>query len=114
VFTYSHEEGTRAFALDDDVPAERKQSRRGELMFTQAGIVARKQAARIGTIVPVMIDGPSPDSDLVIQGRTAGQAPDIDSVVILTDCDPSQFARGDLIQARIADAHGYDLVAVPQ
>jgi ribosomal protein S12 methylthiotransferase len=113
VFTYSHEEGTRAFGLEDDVPAGRKASRRGELMFTQAGIVARKLRARVGSIVPVMIDGRSPDSDLVVQGRTAGQAPEIDSVVILSECDPDQFTPGDIVNARITEAHGYDVVAVP-
>jgi ribosomal protein S12 methylthiotransferase len=113
VFTYSHEEGTRAHALTDDVPAERKAARRGELMFTQAGIVARRQRGRVGTVVPVMIDGPSPESELVLTGRTAGQAPDIDSVVYLSDCDPSLFAPGDIVPARIAGAHGYDLIATP-
>ena len=39
--------------------------------------------------------------------------PDIDSVVYLTDCDPSAFEAGDLIRARIVTARGYDLVAAP-
>ena len=114
VFTYSHEEGTRAYGLHDDVPAARKAARRGELMFTQAGIVARRQRARVGSVVPVLVDGPSPDSDLVLQGRTAGQAPDIDSVVVLSECDPSRYAAGDLVDAEITGAHGYDLVATPR
>jgi ribosomal protein S12 methylthiotransferase len=113
VFTYSHEEGTRAYDLSDDVPAERKQARRNELMFTQQGIVAGKLAARVGSVVPVMIDGPSTDSPLVLQGRTAGQAPEIDSVVYLSRFDPSGWSGGDLVTARLTGAHGYDLVAEP-
>ena len=113
VFTYSHEEGTRAFGMADDVPARLKQKRRDALMSSQRKIAAAAQKARIGTEVDVMIDGPSPEHELVVQGRTAGQAPDIDSLVYLTDCDPASYEPGQLIRARIADAHGYDIVAAP-
>ena len=60
-----------------------------------------------------MIDGPSPEHELVLQGRTEGQAPDIDAVVYLTDCDPAAYRPGDLIRAQIVDARDYDLVAAP-
>ena len=113
VFTYSHEEGTRAFALDDDVPAAVKRQRRNALMSRQKKIVARAHRARIGTDVDVLVDGPSPDHPMVIQGRIEGQAPDIDSVVYLTDCDPSRIETGDLIRARVVAARGYDLVVAP-
>ena len=49
----------------------------------------------------------------VVQGRLEGQAPDIDSVVYFTECDPSALTPGDLIQARVVAARGYDLVAIP-
>jgi ribosomal protein S12 methylthiotransferase len=61
----------------------------------------------------VLIDGPSPEHELVLQGRLEGQAPDIDSVVYLTDGDPEAHSAGDLIRARIVGAKGYDLVATP-
>ena len=80
-------------------------------MKRQQRIVAARQASRIGTDVRVLIDGPSAEHELVLQGRLEGQAPDIDPVVYLTDCDPSAFGRGDLIRARIVGAQGYDLVA---
>ena len=60
-----------------------------------------------------MIDGPSPEHELVLQGRTEGQAPDIDAVVYLTDCDPGLYQPGELIRAQIVDARDYDLVAAP-
>jgi len=113
VFTYSHEEGTRAYAVKDDVTAATKRKRRDRIMSLQRDIVARRQQARIGSEVAVLIDGPSPEHELVLQGRLEGQAPDIDPVVYLTDCDPAVYSRGQLIQARLVGAQGYDLVATP-
>jgi ribosomal protein S12 methylthiotransferase len=113
VFTYSHEEGTRAHAVADDVPGAVKRKRRDRIMKRQQQIVAARQASRIGSEVRVLIDGPSSEHELVLQGRLEGQAPEIDPVVYLTDCDSSQFSRGDLIRARIVGAQGYDLLATP-
>jgi ribosomal protein S12 methylthiotransferase len=113
VFTYSHEEGTRAFGLGDDVPARLKQKRRDALMAAQKRIVAATQKARVGTEIDVMIDGPSSEHELVVQARTAGQAPDIDAVVYLTDCDPAIYEPGQLVSTRIVNARGYDLIAAP-
>jgi ribosomal protein S12 methylthiotransferase len=113
VFTYSHEEGTRAFNLPDDVPAAVKRRRRNRLMASQKKIVTAMQKARIGTTARVLIDGPSPEHPLVLQGRLEGQAPEIDPVVFLTDCDPDTVAPGQLIETRIVGARNYDLVASP-
>nr|MBA3642438.1 30S ribosomal protein S12 methylthiotransferase RimO [Acidobacteriota bacterium] len=68
VFTYSHEEGTRAFAMADDVPAAVKRRRRNALMARQKKIVAAAQKARIGREVAVLVDGPSAEHELVLQG----------------------------------------------
>jgi ribosomal protein S12 methylthiotransferase len=111
VFTYSHEEDTRAFAMSDDVPAKVKTARRNEIMRLQKQIVARRQKSRRGDVVRVLVDGPSPDAPMVLQGRLEGQAPDIDSVVYLSECDPSEIARGSLVEARLVGSRGYDLVA---
>ncbi len=113
VFTYSHEEDTRAFALPDDVPAETKQARRDALMSLQQRLVEARHGNLVGRTADVMIDGPSAESDLILAGRLAGQAPDIDSVVYLSDCDPSAFARGQLVRVEVIDSRGYDLVARP-
>ena len=112
VFTYSHEEGTRAHALTDDVPATVKRSRRERLMRLQSAIVAERHAVRLGETVRVMIDGPSPESPLVVTGRLEGQAPDIDALVYLDECDPAEHAPGTIITARLTDARAYDFVAV--
>ena len=82
-------------------------------MARQKKIVARAQKSRIGSQVRVLVDGASPEHELVLQGRLEGQAPEIDPMVILTDCDPSLYSAGDLINARIAGARDYDLVARP-
>ena len=111
VFTYSHEEGTRAEAMTDDVPAGVKAARRDAVMRLQKQIVAKKHKARVGEVVRVMVDGPSPESDLVLQGRLEGQAPDIDTVVYLSDCDPSTLQSGQIISATLTGAQGYDLIA---
>lgn len=113
VFTYSHEEGTSAYAVDDDVPAAAKRKRRGRVMGLQKRIVARTQRERLGQRVRVLVDGPSPEHELVLHGRLQGQAPDIDPVVYLTDCDAGALEAGQLIDAVVTGARGYDLVARP-
>jgi ribosomal protein S12 methylthiotransferase len=113
VFTYSHEEGTRAFSAPDDVPAREKRQRRDKLMRLQQAVVETRHRGRVGTAVRVLVDGPSAEHPLVVQGRTAGQAPEIDPVVYLTECDPSAYRAGTLIDAEITGATGYDLAARP-
>ena len=113
VFTYSHEEDTRAFAMTDDVPAKVKAARRDAVMRLQRDMVAARLKARAGEHVTVMVDGPSPDSDLVFTSRLAGQAPDIDALVYLDECDPSTLQPGQLLDAVITGARGYDLIARP-
>jgi ribosomal protein S12 methylthiotransferase len=113
VFTYSHEEGTSAHALPDDVPARVKRQRQTELMRMQKRIVAQAQKARIGQQVRLVVDGPAADHELVLRGRLAGQAPDIDPFVYLTECDPSEVTTGQFVTAEIVGSRGYDLVARP-
>jgi len=113
VFTYSHEEGTSAFALPDDVSARAKAARRSRVMRLQKGLVTRRQKARIGERVRMVVDGPASDHDLVLKGRLMTQAPDIDPSVYLTECDPSSLRPGQFMEAQIVGARGYDLVARP-
>src|SRR5471032_2369761 len=113
VFTYSHEEGTSAYQLEDDVPARSKTARRSRVMGLQKKLVQKRQRARIGERARVMIDGPSPDHDLVVKARLATQAPDIDASVFLTDCDPSDFRPGDFAEVEIVGSREYDLIGRP-
>jgi ribosomal protein S12 methylthiotransferase len=113
VFTYSHEEGTTAHVMVDDVPAVLKKQRQAKLMRLQKKIVAARQRARVGQHVRLLVDGPSNDHDLVLRARLEGQAPDIDPVVYLTDCDPSELSAGQFVTAEIVSSRDYDLVARP-
>ena len=113
VFTYSHEEGTTAHELTDDVPAATKRRRQSSVMRLQKRIVQRAQRARIGTRMCVLVDGPAAEHELVLRGRLAGQAPDIDPLVYLTECDPSTLLAGQFIEAEIVGSRGYDLLARP-
>jgi len=113
VFTYSHEEGTSAHQLKDDVPASLKTRRRRRVMSLQKRLIVKRQKNRIGERVRVLVDGPSADHDLVLRARLSTQAPDIDASVYLTDCDPSSFKPGDFAEAEIVGANAYDLIARP-
>ena len=80
-------------------------------MAIQQRIVAGRHKARLGQRVQVLVDGRSPEHELVLTGRLAGQAPEIDPVVYLTDGDPEVLKPGDFVTAEIVESRGYDLVA---
>jgi ribosomal protein S12 methylthiotransferase len=113
VFTYSHEEGTSAHALADDVPARVKTARRNRVMQLQKRLVRSRQRARVGQVVRVLVDGPASDHELVLKGRLASQAPDIDGTVFLTECDPSDWRAGQFVDVEIVETRDYDLVGRP-
>lgn len=113
VFAYSHEEGTAAGRLIDDVPRRVKEERRRQLMSLQRKHVTRANRQKVGQRVQVVVDGPSPEHELVLKGRLAGQAPDIDPVVYFSEADPSAWQPGDLVAAEVVAARGYDLVVRP-
>lgn len=113
VFTYSHEEGTAAHAVADDVPARVKARRRTTLMNLQRRLVARAQRRLIGTRVRVLVDGPAPEHGLVFRGRLESQAPDIDSSVYLTEADAALTRPGRFVEGTVVDAREYDLVVRP-
>jgi ribosomal protein S12 methylthiotransferase len=113
VFTYSHEEGTSAYGLVDDVPAKVKKQRQSQLMRLQKRVVAAAQKRRVGQQVRLLVDGPASDHELVLRARLEGHAPDIDPLVYLTECDPSELQAGQFITAEIVGSRGYDLIARP-
>ena len=75
VFTYSHEEGTSAHDLADDVPAATKKKRQDRLMARQRDLVAARQQARLGERTRLVVDGRSPEHELVVQGPAARPGP---------------------------------------
>jgi ribosomal protein S12 methylthiotransferase len=113
VFTYSHEEGTRSYALPDNVPAAVKRRRQRNVMVLQRRIVRAANRRRMGDSVEVLVDGPSPEHDLVLRGRLSSQAPEVDPVVYLDGCDPARVRAGEFVEARLVGSRDYDLVARP-
>jgi ribosomal protein S12 methylthiotransferase len=113
VFTYSHEEGTSAYSLENDVPERSKQARRRRVMSLQKRGVQQRLRRRVGEGARVLIDGPSGEHELVVKARLATQAPDIDAAVYLTECDPSRYRPGDFADVTIVDTRDYDLIGRP-
>ena len=108
VFTYSSEEGTRAARFEDDIPAELKQARKDQLMAMQQEISADLLEELVGTEIDVLVEGVSEETDLLLQGRYTGQAPEVDGVTYINEgfAEPGTIARAEVVQSG-----DYDLVA---
>jgi ribosomal protein S12 methylthiotransferase len=111
VFTYSDEEGTPAYDLPGKVDPKVARERRAKLMRAQSRISLKKNRARLGQVVRVLFEGASEETDLLWQGRTETQAPDIDGCVLINDA-PEGFApeAGRFVSVEITEAQQYDLV----
>ena len=110
VFSYSDEETSESYHLDGKVSARDIYNRRRHLMAIQRKISRKLNRAWVGREIPVLIEGPSPDSELVWQARTAAQAPDIDGVCYLEDVGDRQPVTGEIRMMRVTRAHDYDLI----
>ena len=111
VFTYSDEEGSAAFGLDEKVGLPLMQKRERRLMKEQARISKRRNRGMIGRTVRVLLEGTSRESDLLLEGRMESQAPEIDGSVLITDIAEGFEARpGDFVDVEITEAHDYDLI----
>ena len=107
VFRYSREEGTSAAELSEQIPERVKKSRYQKLMRAQARISFRKNRSLVGHVEPVLIEGYSEETDLLLRGRSARQAPDIDGQVYIT---AGQADLGTIVPLRITDSSEYDLI----
>lgn len=107
VFTYSQEEGTPAALLPNQVPAEVAIARQERLMKAQKKISKAKLRALKGKTLEVLVEGRSDETDLLLQGRYYGQAPEIDGVVLIND---GEAAPGDYVQVKVQQTGDYDLV----
>ncbi len=108
VFTYFHEEGTTAYDYEDLVSSETAASRRDELMSVQREINRKKNKAKVGKILPVLIEGADPEEEYLVTGRLATQAPEIDGQVIIEE---SEVEIGQISPMLITGSTDYDLVA---
>jgi ribosomal protein S12 methylthiotransferase len=111
VFTYSDEENSAAFELDEKVAEPTAKSRERRLMKEQARISRRKNRRLVGSCVRVLLEGKSKESDLLLEGRMESQAPEIDGSVLINDVPDGVEPRpGDFVTVEITEAHEYDLI----
>lgn len=110
IFRYSDEEGTPAFKLQPKVPQEVIEERFDRLYETQREIVRELNSEYLGKVINVLIEGEHEETDLLVQGRHEGQAPDIDGKVIINDLNGRDVKIGDLVSVEITDVLDYDLV----
>lgn len=107
VFRYSREEGTPAAALPGHLPERVQLARYRRLMKAQSRVSFRKNRALVGRVEPVLVEGFSEESELLLRGRSVRQAPDVDGQVYIT---AGQANIGDIVPLRITDSSEYDLI----
>lgn len=108
VFRYSDEEGVASHEQDGKVPARVSFARYRKLMAIQRPIARAHNRSLLGQEIDVLVDGVSDEHEFVMQGRHAGQAPEIDGVVYLSG---GEVRPGQMVRARVTQVTDYDLVA---
>ena len=106
-FKYSPEENTPGGKMEGQIDEETKQRRYEALMEVQQNISRERHKLFIGKTVDVLVEGYSEETDLLLQGRTSQQAPDIDGVVLIND---GEAKIGDIVKVRITESMEYDLI----
>ena len=104
IFTYSHEEGTSAHSMIDDVPADEKEERAQEIMEVQQEISLEKNQEKVGKIFKVLIDKKEAGRYL---GRTEFDSVEVDNEVIIES--KKKLTIGDFVQVKITKAYDYDI-----
>jgi ribosomal protein S12 methylthiotransferase len=110
VFSYSDEDTSKSYLLDGKVDGRTISNRKRRLMAIQRKISRAKNRNMIGREVPVLVEGPSADTDLLWQARMSTQAPEIDGTVLINDFEGAEPAPGQMRLLRITEAHDYDLI----
>lgn len=108
VFKYSTEEGTHSARMDNSVMRIQAEDRYHRLMTLQQGISQEIHEAMVGREIDVLVEGTSAETELLLQGRSWGQAPEIDG---LTYINEGWAEPGSIVRAEIVDSGDYDLVA---
>ncbi len=104
IFTYSHEEGTSAYHLKDELPSEEKEERAQEIMEVQQEISLEKNMEKVGKVFKVMIDKKEAGRYL---GRTEYDSVEVDNEVIINS--KKKLTVGDFVQVKITKAYDYDI-----
>lgn len=106
-FMYSPEENTPGGKMPDQISTSIKKKRYNKLMKLQQEISLKAHRSFIGKEIEVLVEGYSEETDLLLQGRSSQQAPDIDGVVYINS---GNAKVGDLVKVRITDSMEYDLI----
>lgn len=106
-FRYSDEDGVRSETMDGKVPEKLAAARFRKLMALQRPISRAKNQKLVGSLIDVVVEGPSDEHEYVLMGRHAGQAPEIDGQVYLSG---GEATPGTLRKVEITQASDYDLV----
>lgn len=111
VFSYSDEEGSAAFRLDNKVTPREIERRRKKLMQIQQRISKRNKARLVGRELDVLVLGPSEETDWLWEGRTEMHAPEIDGKFFINDFGPhEELTPGEFYRCEITETHDYDLI----
>ena len=111
-FGYSDQEGAGAYDLEKKVPEREIEHRRKQLMKIQQSISKRRKKRLIGREFDLLLEGSSEETDLLLEGRTAMHAPEIDGKVFVNEVPEGLDTRpGEFYRCEIVEAHDYDLVA---
>ena len=111
-FSYSNQEGADAFSLDDKLSLAEIERRRKHLMGIQRQISKKKKKALVGQEFDLVLEGSSEETDLLMEGRTAMHAPEIDGKVFVNDFPEGDEPQpGEFYRCEITESHDYDLVA---
>jgi ribosomal protein S12 methylthiotransferase len=110
VFSYSDEETSGSFHLDAKVDARAIYNRKRRLMAIQRRISLASNRKLVGQELPVMVEGPSRETEMLWEARLATQAPEIDGVCYINDFGEAAPKPGQIRRLRITEAHDYDLV----
>ena len=107
VFPYANEEGCPSEHFPDQIDEEVKISRMNHLLELQVELSASIQQKYIGQTIDVLVDGVSEETELLLEGRSMFQAPEVDGCVYIND---GQASPGDIVKVEITQAQVYDLV----
>ena len=111
-FAYSDQDGAAAFCLEGKLSSREIERRRKHLMEIQRGISKRKKKALRGREFDLLLEGTSDETDMLLEGRTAMHAPEIDGKLYISDIpDGIDPVPGEFYRCQITEAHDYDLVA---
>src|SRR5215467_12316743 len=110
-FAYSDQEGASAYSLEGKLPEREIERRRKHLMQIQRSISKRKKRALRGKKLDILLEGPSEQSDLLLEARSMMHAPEIDGKLYITEVpDGVSLVAGDFYRCQITESHDYDLV----